>query len=103
MNRTSVLTAAVAALLAAPAFADISPAEQFGAQKAEPTASPAAYAMALDKLSGDDLDDRITPVAADLATRNITIGDRQLAAAMGVNVNDYTTAELAAMFIGKYD
>lgn len=103
MKTTSLIAAAAFALIAAPALADTSPAERFGALNGNIESSPAAYDMAVEKLSGDDLKDKILRVTNDVPTRNVTLRNQQIAADLGVDAADYTTAELAKMYIGKYD
>lgn len=92
----------VVALSAAPVLADTSPAEKFGMQHAAQSTSPAAQTIAVGKLSGDDIDDRIELVAPAQTSRN-SQGHLQLAKSMGVSPDAYTNAQLAKMFIGEYD
>ncbi|TDT75149.1 hypothetical protein BDE40_1875 [Litoreibacter halocynthiae] len=94
------LTTAIA-LAAAPVFAE-TPAEKFGMIHAGSGASQAAQATAVEKLSGDNVDDRIVIAAPAQTTRN-SQGHLQLAKNMGVSPDAYTNAELAKMFIGAYD
>ncbi len=101
-----ILIPAFALLTAAPAFAD---AEAFGermlAQNGS-NATAATMAMAVEKLSGDTVDERIPLGANEIVTRNsapMTAGHLQLARAMGLNPNDYTSAELGSMYIDKYN
>lgn len=94
------LTAALA-LVAAPVLAE-TPAEKFGAQHVGHSASQAAQTIAVKKLSGDDVDNRIVIAQPAQTTRN-SQGHLQLAENMGVSPDDYTNAELAKMFIGAYD
>lgn len=105
MKYISLISAVAIIALAAPALAeDDSAAEIFDRAHASGESSPAAYDTALAILSGDRLDDRITPEHhADVATRNFSVGHLQLANEMGVPANAYTTAELAKMFIDAYD
>lgn len=94
------LTTAIA-LAAAPVLAE-TPAERFGMIHAGNGASQAAQATAVEKLSGDSVDNRIT-IAAPAQTSRNSQGHLQLAKNMGVSPGTYTNAELAKMFIGEYD
>ncbi|WP_146174178.1 hypothetical protein [Litoreibacter ponti] len=102
MKRFSLMAAAGLALLAAPALADESPAEIFGAQGAGAIASPAAMDKAMANFENESPAER-TMRPEEFPTRGISIGDRQLAAALGVDAQDFTSAELSKMYIGKYD
>lgn len=101
-----VLIPTFVALMAAPAFAD---AEDFGEMMLErngSNASAATLAMAADKLSGDDLDEKLPFGNNEIITRDqsaISIGHQRLATEMGVSAADFTVAELAKMYIGEYD
>lgn len=103
MNRTTLIAATALALIAGPALADETPAELFGATHADASASPAARDMAINKLSGDDLDEKIVPVQSETVTRGVSIGTQQLLTNLGVEAGQYSRAELAKMFIGRYD
>ncbi len=92
---------AALALAAAPAFAE-TPAEKFGMIHVGQNASQAAQTIAVDKLSGDTVDNRIAISAPAQTTRN-SQGHLQLAKNMGVSPDAYTNAELTKMYIGEYD
>ena len=94
------LTAALA-LAAAPVLAE-TPAEQFGMARVGNGVSQAAQATAVEKLSGDSVDNRIVIAAPAQTTRN-SQGHLQLAKNMGVSPDAYTNSQLAKMFIGEYD
>ncbi len=97
-----LLTFATAiALVAAPALAE-TPAELYGAEHAGNGGSAFALETAVKKLSGDDLDDKTTLRAPAQTSRN-SQGHLQLAKNMGVSPDTYTSAQLAKMFIGRYD
>lgn len=100
-----ILPAVVVTALAAPAIADDSPAELFGQAIADDSSSSASLNMAAEKLQGDSVDERLLVGANEIITRStgVNAGTQQLATNMGVSANDYTRAELAKMFIGRYD
>lgn len=102
MTRIPLIAAAALALMAAPALADDSPAEIFGAQNATDSSSPATLNMAMEKFESESPAERLMR-PDEIVTRGVTIGDRQLAASLGVNVENYSSAELSAMYIGLYD
>lgn len=89
-------------LIAAPAFADETPAELFGRAHAAQGQSAAAQAMAVEKLSGNDIEDRILVVAPTQTTRN-SAGHLQIAKSLGVSPDAYTNAQLAKLIIAEYD
>lgn len=98
-----LIVSSCALCLAAPAFAD---AEAFGASKGPFTSTAAATDMAVEKLSGSDLDERISLGSNEIATsgsQGITQGHLRLAAEMGVDARDFTIAELTKMYIGEYN
>ena len=103
--KTLFLPALVASALAFPALADDSPAELFGQSTATGSGSPASMAMAAEKLQGDMVDEIIHLGPNEIVTRStgVNAGTQQLATNMGVDANNYTVAELAKMFIGRYD
>lgn len=102
MRLTPMIAVAALAFVATPALADDSPAEIFGKQHAGGPASAAALEMAIQKIERESPAERILR-QDEIATRGVTIGDRQLAASLGVNANDYSSAELSRMIIDKYD
>lgn len=98
--------ATLIAFLAASTAVTAGPADDFGAASAAgATVSAEVAQRAAQKLSGDDLEDRIMLSDDLISTQNvgITAGHARLAAEMGVDPADYTSAELAKMFIGEYD
>lgn len=100
------LASTLVAALAVPAFADDSPAESFGEARATNSSSPSSMNMAARMTEGDSIDERIPLGENEIVTRSDSLdsqGIRQLAENMGVDANNYTRAELAKMFIGKYD
>lgn len=102
----TLLIPAFVGLMAAPAFAD---AEDFGEKMLElngDNTTEQTRIIAVNALSGDDLNDRLVmpePEIASRASDSISAGHLALANAMGVNAADFTIGELSAMFIGKYD
>lgn len=100
MKLLTIITAT--ALAATPVLAE-TPAEKFGQSHTSGTASHAAYAAAVVALSGDNVDDQIPAETNASVTRSTSAGHLQLAKNMGVSPNEFTTAELAKMFIGAYD
>lgn len=105
MKRILGVTAA-ALVMAAPVFADDqSPAEIFGSKMATDSSSAASLSMAVQVLQGDRVDERLPLAQNEIVTRStgITPGTEQLAENMGVDADQFTVAELAKMFIGRYD
>ena len=104
--KSYLVPAVLTAFLVGPTAAFASAAEDFGEILAVgQTVSGETAQLAAQKLSGDDLDDRIVMSDDIISTQSvgITAGHARLAAEMGVDPNDYTNAELAKMYIGEYD
>lgn len=101
-----LLPSLLVASLAVPAMAeDMTPAELFGMKMATNSASSATMETAVEVLQGDTVDEYLPLGSQEIVTRSngISPGMRQLAVNLGVNADDYTVAELAKIFIGKYD
>lgn len=98
--------ASLAALLASATLLVASPAEDLGEESARgATVSAETQQMVAQKLSGDDIEDRITLSDDIVSTQNFGIspGRAALAAQMGVDAADHSLADLVDMSIGGMD
>ncbi|GFE63443.1 hypothetical protein [Litoreibacter roseus] len=100
-----LLISAALVALAAPAFAQDSPAENYGTQLLPPGGSVGDVGQAADILSSEGTEERIiVPSDPEMTTLGSdSIGHRQLAEELGVSPDDYTPEELGKMYIDRYD
>ena len=101
-----IVTSVCAVMLAVPAFAD---AEDYGEARLAlhgSNATVATLSLAVDKLSGDRVDNQITQGANEIVSRDdgsISAGHLRMASEMGIDASEFSMSEIAAMYFAEYD